>query len=58
MDTGSLTDFISTKFAQQIKAKVFALENLLPVHLAVQGSRTKVNYGCRAMIEYQDIKEE
>ena len=58
MDTGSLTDFISTKFAQQIQAKVFALENALPVHLAVQGSRTKINYGCRAVIEYQEIKED
>ncbi|KAJ3482856.1 hypothetical protein NLI96_g6704 [Meripilus lineatus] len=58
LDSGSLADFISTKFAQQIKAKTFELEKPLPVQLAVQGSRTKVNYGCRAMIEYQDIKED
>ena len=56
LDSGSLSDFMSYKFAHQIQVKCFELEKPLPVHLAIQGSRAKINYGCRAIVEYQRIK--
>ncbi|OJT15961.1 Transposon Tf2-12 polyprotein [Trametes pubescens] len=58
IDSGSLSDFMSSKFAHQIGVGVFELTKPLPVHLAVQGSRTKINYGCRATFEYQRVKAE
>ncbi|KAI0323298.1 hypothetical protein GY45DRAFT_1349834 [Cubamyces sp. BRFM 1775] len=47
---------IVVNLAHQLNIKAFELTKALPVHLAVQGSRTKVNYGCRAAIEYQRIR--
>ncbi|KAI0352631.1 hypothetical protein OH77DRAFT_1408850, partial [Trametes cingulata] len=58
LDSGSLADFVSSKFAHQLGIRVLELEKPLPVQLAVQGSRAKVNYGCKALIEYQEISEE
>ncbi|GBE85305.1 Retrovirus-related Pol polyprotein from transposon 17.6 [Sparassis crispa] len=57
LDSGSLADFMSAKLAHQLGVKVFELEKPLPVHLAVQGSRAKINLGCTAVIAYQSIKE-
>lgn len=47
LDTGSLADFMSARLAHQLGVKVFELEKPLPVHLAVQGSRSKINFGCK-----------
>ena len=58
LDSGSLSDFVSAKLAHQLGLDSFELLKPLPVHLAVQGSRAKINYGCRARLEYQRIKEE
>ncbi|KAI0374721.1 hypothetical protein BV20DRAFT_1079884, partial [Pilatotrama ljubarskyi] len=58
LDSGSLSDFMSAKLAHQLGVKVFELDKALPVHLAVQGSRAKINFGCRAVLEYQRIKSE
>ncbi|OSC97059.1 hypothetical protein PYCCODRAFT_1332258, partial [Trametes coccinea BRFM310] len=58
LDSGSLSDFMSAKLAHQLGIKAFELAKALPVHLAVQGSRAKVNYGCRAVLEYQRIKSD
>ncbi|KAI0360062.1 hypothetical protein OH77DRAFT_1446932, partial [Trametes cingulata] len=55
LDSGSLADFMSAKFAHQVGIKPRELEKALPVQLAVQGSRAKINYGCSAMLEYQTI---
>ncbi|OCH85403.1 hypothetical protein OBBRIDRAFT_739934, partial [Obba rivulosa] len=57
LDSGSLADFMSSKLAHQLGIKTFELEKPLPVHLAVQGSRAKINVGCSAEIKYQAIKE-
>ncbi|EIW64856.1 uncharacterized protein TRAVEDRAFT_108852, partial [Trametes versicolor FP-101664 SS1] len=57
LDSGSLADFMSAKFAHQLNVKGHELEKPLPVQLAVQGSRAKVNYGCKADIVYQTIRE-
>ncbi|KAI0077519.1 hypothetical protein K474DRAFT_1750949, partial [Panus rudis PR-1116 ss-1] len=56
LDTGSLADFMSAKLAQQLKLPIVELAKPLPVHLAVQGSRAKVNLGCTAELSYQSIK--
>ncbi|KAI0074477.1 hypothetical protein K474DRAFT_1601376, partial [Panus rudis PR-1116 ss-1] len=55
LDSGSLADFMSAKLAHQLGIKTFELEKPLPVHLAVQGSRAKVNLGCKANISYQNV---
>ncbi|OCH88440.1 hypothetical protein OBBRIDRAFT_734482, partial [Obba rivulosa] len=58
LDTGSLSDFMSAKLAHQIGVQSFELEKPLPVHLAVQGSRAKINLGCNAEVRYQTIREQ
>lgn len=57
LDSGSLADFMSAKIAHQLKVKTFELEKPLPVQLAVQGSRAKINYGCSVQFSYQNINE-
>ncbi|KAI0077771.1 hypothetical protein K474DRAFT_1620737, partial [Panus rudis PR-1116 ss-1] len=58
LDSGSLADFMSAKLAHQLGIKTFELVKPLPVHLAVQGSRAKINMGCKASIRYQGISED
>ncbi|KAJ8481441.1 hypothetical protein ONZ45_g15313 [Pleurotus djamor] len=58
IDSGSLGDFMSTNLATQLGLKMVQLSKPLPVQLAVQGSRSKVNFGCRAKLEYHTISEE
>ncbi|OBZ62662.1 Retrovirus-related Pol polyprotein from transposon 17.6 [Grifola frondosa] len=58
LDSGSLSDFISAKLAHQLSVKTFELEKPLPVQLAVQGSRAKINFGCKTKLEYQSVREE
>ncbi|KIK51833.1 hypothetical protein GYMLUDRAFT_109337, partial [Collybiopsis luxurians FD-317 M1] len=57
VDTGSLGDFISTTFADQINLRKIELTKPIPLQLAVQGSRSKINYGVKVQIEYQGINE-
>jgi hypothetical protein len=58
LDSGSLGDFMSSALADQLQVKKFALEKPISVQLAVQGSRTKVNYGCKVKFEYAKISTE
>lgn len=58
IDSGSLGDFISTTLVEQLGLRKIQLQNPLAVQLAVQGSRSKINHGCRAKITYQSIAEE
>ena len=55
IDSGSLADFMSTKFADQIGIRKIALAKLLPIQLTVQGSRLKVNYCTNVRIQYREI---
>lgn len=55
LDSGSLGDFMSSAVADQLKVPRIELEKPLPVQLAVQGSRTKVNFGTRVPFEYARI---
>ncbi|KAL0562391.1 hypothetical protein V5O48_019696, partial [Marasmius crinis-equi] len=42
VDSGSLGDFMSTQLADQLRVKKTYLEKPLPLHMAVQSSRSKV----------------
>ena len=53
IDTGSLADFMSLNLAEQLKVKRVWLEKPLPIQLAVQGSRSKVNFGVNVHFQYQ-----
>ena len=55
INSGLLADFMSTKFADQISIRKIALAKLLPIQLAVQGSRSKVNYCTNVRIQYREI---
>ena len=55
IDSGSLVDFMSTKFADQIGIRKIALAKLLPIQLTVQESRSKVNYCTNVKIQYGEI---
>ncbi|KAJ3518583.1 hypothetical protein NMY22_g13602 [Coprinellus aureogranulatus] len=57
LDSGSLGDFMSTSLADQLNVPKVELTRPLNVQLAVQGSRTRVNYGTKVDFEYQQIKE-
>lgn len=55
IDTGSLADFMSVTLAEQLKVKRIPLEKPLSIQLAVQGSRSKVNFGTKVRLQYQEI---
>ncbi len=57
IDSGLLSDFMSTRLAHQISIVTEELEKPFPVHLAVQGSRAKISTGCTAHVKYQDVSE-
>ena len=56
IDSGSLGDFISSTLVDQLKLEKKELASPVGVQLAVQGSRTRVNYGVDTLFEYQNIK--
>jgi Retroviral aspartyl protease/Zinc knuckle len=58
VDSGSLGDFMSTTLADQLRVKRINLVKPLPLQLAVQGSRSKVNAGTKVQFQYQEINEE
>jgi hypothetical protein len=56
-DSGSLGDFISSTLVDQLKLKRESLTKPIPLHLAVQGSRSMINYGTTVQLEYQTVNE-
>ncbi|KZT28188.1 hypothetical protein NEOLEDRAFT_1058935, partial [Neolentinus lepideus HHB14362 ss-1] len=58
LDSGSLADFMSHSLADQLRIQKMELAKPLPVQLAVQGSRSKINWGVKAQLKYQTIKSE
>ncbi|KAL5484854.1 hypothetical protein ACEPAI_7496 [Sanghuangporus weigelae] len=56
IDSGSLADFVSSKFADQIGLRRIPLAKPLAVQLAAQGSRTKVNYCTLAELKFGSVK--
>ncbi|TFK20220.1 hypothetical protein FA15DRAFT_600125, partial [Coprinopsis marcescibilis] len=57
IDSGLLGDFMSATLAEQLNLRKVKLERPIDVHLAVQGSRTKVKYGVKPRFKYQEIDE-
>jgi len=53
IDTGLLADFMSLNLAEQLQVKRAWLEKPLPIQLAMQGSRSKVNFGVNVHFQYQ-----
>ena len=58
IDSGSLGDFVSSTLAQQLELKRKELRSPIPVQLAVQGSRSRINFGTIAELKYQSIHEQ
>jgi hypothetical protein len=58
LDSGSLGDFMSTSLADQLKVQKVMLWKPLSLQLAVQGSRSKVNWGTTVHFKYQSIDED
>ncbi|KAJ3779573.1 hypothetical protein GGU10DRAFT_382255 [Lentinula aff. detonsa] len=58
IDTGSLGDFISSTFTDQLGIQKMELTKPLPLQLAVQGSRSKINWGVKTQFQYQGISEQ
>ena len=57
LDSGSLGDFISSTLVDQLSLTRKTLEAPLSLHLAVQGSRSKVNASTTVNLKYQGINE-
>lgn len=58
VDSGSLTDFMSTTLADQLKVRCRPKEQPLDLQLAIVGSRSKVNVECETEFVYQNIREQ
>ena len=57
LDSGSLGDFISSTLVDQLSIKREMLDTPLSLHLAMQGSRSKVNGRTTVNLKYQGINE-
>ena len=57
LDSGSLGDFISSTLVDQLSIIREVLDSPLSLHLAVQGSRSKVNARATVNLKYQGINE-
>ncbi|KAF9255788.1 hypothetical protein L218DRAFT_813685, partial [Marasmius fiardii PR-910] len=55
VNMGSLGDFLSTQVADQLGVKKEYLDKLLPLHMAVQGSCSKIHCGATVDFQYQGI---
>lgn len=56
LDSGSLGDFMSSSLADQLQVRKMELTRPLNIQLAVQGSKTKANYGAKVLFEYQKVR--
>ena len=57
VDSGSQGDFVSTTLADQLKLNKGKLESPLKLLLAVQGSRSVINYEVETRFQYEGIDE-
>lgn len=58
LNSGSLSDFISTTLVDQLKLKLVELDKPLPLQLAMSGSRSKVKVQTTVNFKYQNISEQ
>ena len=57
LDSGSLGDFISSTLADQLNVQRQILDTPVPLQLAVQGSRSRINAVATVQLSYQGIDE-
>ncbi|CAG8640363.1 4466_t:CDS:2, partial [Acaulospora colombiana] len=57
IDTGSMSDFLSTTLVDQLKIETDQLAQPLTVQLAVTGSRGKIHSSATTKIRYEEIEE-
>ena len=57
IDPGCTTDLISGDFVRVCQLNSVKLEKLMALQLAVSGSRSKVNYGTWATLNFQEFKD-
>ncbi|KAJ3858337.1 hypothetical protein EV359DRAFT_87889 [Lentinula novae-zelandiae] len=55
IDSGSLGDFMSTQLSDQLKVTKQFHKTPIPLHLAIQGSRSKIHCGTTVNLRYQSI---
>ncbi|TFK78922.1 hypothetical protein K466DRAFT_446438, partial [Polyporus arcularius HHB13444] len=55
LDSGSMTDMMSTTLVDQLKIAKEVIAKPLPLHMAVQGSKSNVSCVATAEFVYQDI---
>jgi hypothetical protein len=55
IDSGSTADLILSALVNQLKIKCIELESPVPLDIAVQGSRSKINCGAIAVLEYDSV---
>ncbi|CUA74881.1 Transposon Ty3-G Gag-Pol polyprotein [Rhizoctonia solani] len=58
LDSGSQADILSTTIVDQLKIDRVALTKPLQLQLAISGSKSMVNYGAQANLQYQAINED
>jgi hypothetical protein len=56
-DSGSTTDAISPEFTRVSNAKVYALEEQVPIRLGCRGSKSCITYGMDCTVKYGTINE-
>ncbi|KAJ7727094.1 hypothetical protein B0H16DRAFT_1237583, partial [Mycena metata] len=57
-DSGCTTEACSPEFVKAIGLKVFPIKSEVTLQLGTAGSRSKINHGLIAVLEYDDIKSE
>jgi hypothetical protein len=57
-DSGCTADAVSPELARIANLKVHPLENPVPLQLGTVGSRSKINYGVTAPLEYGPLKSD
>ncbi|KAJ7179804.1 hypothetical protein C8R43DRAFT_831983, partial [Mycena crocata] len=57
-DSGCTTEACSPDFARVAGIKVFPIQSEITLQLGTAGSRSKINHGMTATVEYDDIKSE
>jgi hypothetical protein len=56
-DSGSTADMISPEFMRVSNAKVYALEEQVPLQLGCRGSKSCITYGTDCTVKYKTIDE-
>ncbi|KAJ7176551.1 hypothetical protein C8R46DRAFT_889908 [Mycena filopes] len=55
-DSGSNTDSLTPEYARAADCRIFRLDEQVTLQLGVVGSRSRINYGARAAVDFGGIK--